>query len=232
MKNFLTLVITGLIMLSLSSYAQTEKEKEQILKATQVNTLLKISEQLEVKNTANRQKALKLAKEKGWIIQKETGQGFMELQGVSENGKPLYYITNNADAAESVSTNEVWSGGSAGLNLDGTGMLAGEWDGGDVLTTHQEFNNTGSSRVTDKDGTSSTHYHATHVGGTIIAGGVEAAAKGMAYNAELDAYDWTNDESEMAAAAADGLLISTTHMAFLLAGLMTDPHGYGMEMNL
>ncbi|WP_462280919.1 S8 family serine peptidase [Salinivirga cyanobacteriivorans] len=214
MKNFFTLVITGLIMLSLSSHAQTQKEKEQILKATQVNKLLDISKRLEAQNAANRQKALKLAKEKGWIIQKETGQGFMELQGVSENGKPLYYITNNADAAESVSTNEVWSGGSAGLNLDGTGMLAGEWDGGDVLTTHQEFNNTGSSRVTDKDGVSSTHYHATHVAGTIIAGGVEAAAMGMAYNAALDAYDWDYDESEMAAAAADGLLISNHSYGF------------------
>ncbi len=87
-------------------------------------------------------------------------------------------------------------------------MIAGEWDGGDVLTTHQEFNNTGSSRVTDKDGVSETHYHATHVAGTIMAGGVQSAAKGMAYNANLDAYDWDNDESEMATAAAEGLLIS------------------------
>ena len=215
MKKNLTLIFIGLIMASFTSHAQTQQEKTQILKATKVNKLLQISEQLNAENTANKEKALEMAKEKGWIIKKETGKGLMELQGVSKNGKPLYYITTNADAAESVSTDEVWSGGSAGLNLDGTGMLAGEWDGGDVLTTHQEFNNTGSSRVTDKDGTGTTNYHATHVAGTIIAGGVEAAAKGMAYNAELDAYDWTNDESEMAAAAADGLLISNHSYGFI-----------------
>lgn len=197
------------LMLSANTVnAQAERAREQILKGTNVEKLLQISKDAQLQYNANKQKALEMAKEKGWIVKKETDRGLIELQGVTENGKPLYYITHNADAAVSVSTDKVYSGGSLGLNLDGTDMIAGEWDGGDVLTTHQEFNNTGTSRVIDKDGVSSTHYHATHVGGTIIAGGVEAAAKGMAYNASLHAYDWNNDESEMAAAAAAGLIIS------------------------
>ncbi len=189
--------------------AQTKSENQKIVSETNVAVLQQMSEKSSEKHLQNKAKALQMAKENNWIVSKEIeGGGFMELQGVTEDGRPLYYITHNEDAAISTSTNKVYSGGGLGLDLDGTGMTAGEWDGGDVRTTHQEFNNTGSSRVTDMDGVSSTHYHATHVAGTIMAGGVQPAAKGMAYNASLDAYDWTNDESEMATAAANGLLIS------------------------
>ena len=203
-----TLFLTVFVFLVGIAFGQTKQEKQEIISKTNVKALQEFAKKKKKEYEANYAKALKMAKEKGWIIRKETGKGLMELQGVTEKGKPIYYITHNADAAESVSTDKVYSGGSLGLDLDGSGMTAGEWDGGDVLTTHQEFNNTGSSRVTDQDGSTITHYHSTHVAGTIIAGGVEAAAKGMAYNANLDAYEWTNDESEMATAAAGGLLIS------------------------
>jgi Subtilase family/Secretion system C-terminal sorting domain len=211
MKRKLNLVFTLLFCLGLffNAYSQTKEEKAKIIEKTRVDYLLDFAKEKSEKYKLNKAKALELAKEKGWIISKQIkGGNFMELQGVTEDGRPLYYFTHNADAAISTAADKVYSGGGLGLDLDGTGMIAGEWDGGDVLTTHQEFNNTGSSRITDKDGVSSTHYHATHVAGTIMAGGVEAAAKGMAYNANLDAYDWTNDNDEMAAAAAAGLLIS------------------------
>ncbi|MEA3504460.1 MAG: S8 family serine peptidase, partial [Bacteroidota bacterium] len=209
------LLLVLFISLLHNGYSQTQLEKTTVLKETNVSALKLMAERSALAYKANKEKALKLASKKGWEIRKEFEGGFYELQGVSESGQPIYYITTNADAAESVSTNELYTGGSLGLSLDGTDMTAGEWDGGDVLTTHQEFNNTGSSRVTDKDGVNSTHYHATHVAGTIIAGGVQAAAKGMAYNASLDAYDWNSDEAEMAAAAADGLLISNHSYGYI-----------------
>jgi hypothetical protein len=211
MKRKLNLGLTFLFCLGLffNSYGQTKEEKAKILKQTKSDYLLDFAKEKSEKYNKNKAKALELAKEKGWVVSKQIeGGNFMELQGVTEDGRPLYYITHNATAAATTATDKVYSGGGLGLDLDGTGMTAGEWDGGDVLTTHVEFNNTGSSRITDKDGVSSTHPHATHVAGTIMAGGVDAAAKGMAYNANLDAYDWNDDESEMAAAAAAGLLIS------------------------
>ena len=130
----------------------------------------------------------------------------MELQRLAPTGKPVYYITENADAADTVSTDELWPGGSTGLNLSGSGITVGEWDGGAVLATHQEL----SGRVSQQDGETTVSYHATHVAGTIIASGVDPNAKGMAFAANLDAYNWTDDEGEMAAAAADenGLTLS------------------------
>ncbi len=212
-KNLLLKTALWLVILSwvstTSLLAQSKSEKQDIIAQTNVTYLRAQSDML--RQTAEKEKklAVKKAKQNNWIISKEIERkGYMELQRLNADGRPMYYMTNNANAAATVSTNEVWAGGSAGLDLDGTGMIAGEWDGGDVLTTHQEFNNTGTSRIVDKDGTSSTHYHSTHVAGTIVAAGVQANAKGMAYNATLHAYDWNSDNAEMATAASDGLLLS------------------------
>ena len=134
----------------------------------------------------------------------------LEIQHIL-NGKPYYYMTNNANAALSTRADEMWPGGSVGSDVTGSGYdKLGEWDAGGVLTTHQEFG----SRINQIDSPASTHYHATHVAGTMVAKGVDAAAKGMAYEADLDAYDWTNDESEMATAGAASMEVSNHSYGF------------------
>jgi len=164
-----------------------------------------LSQRLKQTYTSEHQKALDMARQKNWPIKKRLQDGAVaELIRLAPNGMPLYYITNNINAARTVSTNQVWPGGSTGLNLTGSGMLVGEWDAAGVLTSHQEFN----GRVTQRDTTDGLNNHSTHVAGTLIASGVQADAQGMSYEARLDAYDWNNDESEMAAAAGNGLLLS------------------------
>ncbi len=148
--------------------------------------------------------ALEYAKANNIPIFIKTGDVFMELMFIDKDGQPQYYITENANSSATISTNRVNPGGGAGLNLDGSGMNVHEWDGGAVRATHQEFGN----RVTQVDGATTTNFHATHVCGTIIASGVQDTAKGMASAAILNAYDWNNDESEMATAGANGALVS------------------------
>lgn len=133
-----------------------------------------------------------------------------------QDGRPIFYATENLNAAISTRTDELWSGGSLGLSLDGSGYdRIGVWDGGKVRTTHQEFNNTGSPRVTQSDGSTSLSNHATHVAGTILAGGVSSAAKGMAFAAEAQSYDWNSDDAEMAAGAAGGMELSNHSYGFI-----------------
>jgi len=151
------------------------------------------------------QRAVEVARQKNWPIRREFPDGkVIELQGISTSGAPVYYKTMNLDAAESVSTDRVWPTGDLGFGLTGAGMTAGEWDAGDVRATHQEFG----SRVTDGDASTGTHDHATHVAGTIMAAGVNPDAQGMAYQANLTAYGWGSDISEMSAEAAGGLILS------------------------
>ena len=132
--------------------------------------------------------------------------GVMQLVGVTQNGIPQYIKTDNSGAAKTIGTDKVNPGGSLGLSLSGSGMTnrIGVWDGGAVRLTHQEFQ----SRAFQTDGATNLIDHATHVAGTMVAGGVTASAKGMAFQAPLKCYDWNNDNSEMSAAAAAGMLIS------------------------
>jgi len=112
-----------------------------------------------------------------------------------ENGRPIYYITFNHNAAISTAADLVRN--TPPYNLNGTNLTVGVWDGGAVLSSHQEFD----GRVTVKDSAAS-HYHSTHVGGTIGAKGVVTSAKGMAPSAKIDSYDWNSDTAEMASRGA------------------------------
>jgi hypothetical protein len=119
--------------------------------------------------------------------------GLCELQ-YFENGCPIYYSSNNAVAAATISTNKIWSGSGGIHNLTGFGILLGIWDEGMVRTTHDEFG----GRVLPGPGESgNTAKHSTHVAGTMIAFGQVANARGMADMASLYSYDWNNDLGEM-----------------------------------
>ena len=213
--QYLTVIFLLQVLFISQMSGQTNQDISDIIKKTNVDNLLNLSKTFSERYLLNKAKAIRTAEENGFLISFFDSQGkFAELQGISESGQLYYYFIDNENAAATLSTNEVYLYGSLGLNLDGTDMTIGEWDGGAVLTTHQEFNNTGNARVTQNDGAVTTSSHSTHVAGTLIAGGVVRQAKGMSYNAELLAHDWNNDESEMAAAAAGGLLISNHSYGF------------------
>lgn len=124
------------------------------------------------------------------------------------DGQPIYKSTDNLEAGRGTKTNRLQPGGSLNLNLDGTGMTVGVWDGGPAQDTHPEFGDASgsSSRVTiidgaTVDGDSGFSSHGTHVSGTIAAKGVNSNALGMAPNVNIKSYNWSNDESEMVTAA-------------------------------
>ena len=135
------------------------------------------------------------------------------MKKLHKDGRPVYYMTDNFYAARTSQVEAVRPGGDLGLSLTGMGVTLGIWDGDRVRDDHQEFINTGQSRVTLKDGSGTTGSHATHVAGTMAAGGIYPIAQGMAYQASLWAYSFFNDENEMASAA--------------LAGLLPSNHSYG-----
>lgn len=172
--------------------------------------LANFSSQLKDTYTVSKQQALSLAGKRGWPISRRSKNGnLLSLQGVNSLGFPIYLIThNNTTAAATTGTNTVQPGGSLGLNLSGSSAILlnklAIWDGGSVYAAHQEF--TGKT-ITIKNSAAILD-HTTHVAGTMIAKGVYAPAKGMAFNAgSLLSWDFDNDISEMSAAAS-GLLLS------------------------
>lgn len=232
MKGTLTRTVFGAglmaaaFCLSCDAAAQSEVALDRRAK------LEKLSQELQEKALAERQRAHELAGRKRLPLRHQPAQGrAIELQRFSPAGDPIYYITDNIDAADTVGTDELWPGGSTGLNLSGLGQNLSQWDEGLVDDTHPEF----SGRVTQGIDIACAPFsapgvslHSTQIAGTQIAAGVghplsfqvppgSDAAKGMAFEATLDVYDWNCDTSEMAAAAAAGEDISN-HSYGIAAG--------------
>lgn len=116
------------------------------------------------------------------------------LVDINENGIPIYKAPLNSGAALTTDVTSLQNQ-SLGLNLQGENMVVGVWDDG-VVKDHIELGN----RVLSKEG-SSEQTHATHVTGTIIATGINSAAKGMAPKASATTWDFENDVGEMASLA-------------------------------
>jgi hypothetical protein len=176
------------------------KKKELADQSSRLNNLFRV----------NFQRAATLAQSRGWAIRRKTKNGgLVSLQGVNSLGFPVYLTTyNNTIAAATTQTNTVQPGGTLQLNLSGASIALNNklaiWDGGSVFKAHQEF---AGKTITIED-TATTIDHATHVAGTMIAKGVYASAKGMAFNAStLHSYYFDNDITKMSA-AAPGLLLS------------------------
>lgn len=194
-------------------------QKQQLVTIEQFAKLQKLSTSLKTFAEKNRAKAFELAKKNNWITFQVKKDGtVMSLQGVDDLGFPMYLITyNNTTAASTTRTNSMYAGGSLGIALNGSSDIligkVGIWDGGSILTSHQEF---AGGRITQKDSPSSSSEHATHVAGTIMASGVYPIARGMAWGLQkLYAYDFNSDASEMTTEASNGMLISNHSYGYI-----------------
>lgn len=200
MKNRIVIIVISLI------FSQQMNAQVQTKKTILINT----AKSLEMEYRASYADALIKAKEKRWPLFYQAGNNRRSLMGMDASGWPIYY-TSFADPihAITVNTNKLWSTTSNGFNLTGENdslkNTFGVWDQGSVLTNHVELIN----RIVQKDNATTPYDHGTHVIGIVMAKGLNPLAKGMSYNLKgAYSYDWNNDNSEMSAAAANGLLIS------------------------
>lgn len=172
-------------------------------------------ENIELLRQLDRQEQARLARVQAYlktnpktITSKKDGINFTQIYDIVD-GVVLYRSTNNLNAGRATKTSHLQVGGDLELDLDGTGMTVGVWDGGPADLNHPEFQNSDNSgsriNVVDfamsDDDPGEFSGHATHVSGTIAAKGVFAEAKGMATNINVNSYNWTNDYAEMISAA-------------------------------
>jgi len=103
---------------------------------------------------------------------------------------PRFGVVNDSNRAR-VGAN---TANGAPYNLDGSGVSVMVYDAGTARATHQDFG----GRATVRDG-SGTHYHATHVSGTIGGDGAASAGqyKGMAPGTTIESYGFEYDGSNI-----------------------------------
>jgi hypothetical protein len=207
MNKLYTAIVASFLLLCFS--LETSAQQALVSEAKK-KELANISQHAQDLYTTSYQKALSLAKTYKWPIVRHTKSGgLVLLQGVNSLGFPIYLATfDNIIAAATTQTNSVQPGGSLDINVSGSSTFLNNklaiWDGGSVYKAHQEF----AGKTITLENTVSYIDHATHVAGTMIAKGVYAPAKGMAFNATtLHSYYFDNDITSMGTAAS-GLLLS------------------------
>jgi hypothetical protein len=138
---------------------------------------------------------------------------------VNTNEGPLYVVDCNLEAAQTISTTNVWPAGSSGLNLNGTNRTIFMWDEGEPLLTHVELY----PRVSLSDSTTTNLAdHSTAVASTLVGGGVNVlygngtnnlgrAAKGMSFAGNVQAASFLKDIIEMTAEAGTNNMLLSNH---------------------
>jgi hypothetical protein len=147
-------------------------------------------------------------------------------------GYPIWITSHNQIAAAGISADELWPTNSApwpssstGKDLTGTNVLLGVWEvGGGVNTNHAEYG----GRVLQMDTVTNLADHATGVVGTMAAHGntislpgipTGSVARGVAFDAYIDAYDTWDFASEISDASID---------ATNTVGLRLSNHSWGI----
>ncbi len=231
MNKRIVSLFSFLALCSWSATAQNQVQKNKITTSYKESIADDKKAALLKGHALKKQKAVDLAKDNNISLGGVTKEGRVyRLQRIDEFGNYIYYITHNEGSRVTAKVNDIAPGGSLGLNLDGTGVTVGVWDGASALATHVEFGDgRGSSRVLAKDNIPNVatlnggdlnqfvrgYSHSTHVVGTIAAKGISANARGMAPEAVVISYNWDDDVNEMNdEAETNGLLVSN--------------HSYGM----
>ncbi len=191
-----------LAMLAIVSGLAATVEAQPAVRQTDVQALSDLAKRFAERFRVEHAAAVLWARQQGIALPPtEQPDGRIVRLMILQDGRPIYYMTHNADAADSVSTDEIQVGGSSGYDLDGSGVALHIWDGGSVRDTHREL--VGRVTLAQVVGLSN---HSTHVAGTMIAKGLSPAAHGMANKAELTSYDFHNDEAEMAAEGPNAVI--------------------------
>lgn len=205
MKNYLLPLLTLLCFTSIF-YGQTQEEVKVITAQYDMAKLKEKEAYYRKLAKTEKEKAQAQAVAKGWplFVKKDDGN-ILELMRLTSDGYPIYYSTENVNAARTTRANFLNTGGGMGLNLNGQGMMVRVWDGGNVRTTHTAFG----GRVSLGDNSSNgTIQHATHVTGTMVASANPASVKGMAFEATARTFDWNDDVAEAISEVQSGMLIS------------------------
>ena len=200
-----TLLFLSFMSVGLS---QTALERKTIKANSNLIELSKLEKKV-AKTTPTVSELRKQAEEIGLKFSGEYKGTLFQFAGFYADGSPRFLQTYNSGAAVTTSTNKLYKE-SGVFNLTGKGMTVGEWDGGGVLSSHVEL----AGRVEQRDSPPATNGHSTHVAGTLIAAGIYPEARGMAYEANLVAYDWNSDAQEAIREAANGLLLSNHSYGF------------------
>jgi hypothetical protein len=212
-KIFVLLALSCLVLFSAS--AQTAQELNKIKSTLNETTLSTILTRFQSEFETNQKRIADYLTKNPAVKRTFVKDGSVYfLQRITPEGRLIYINTKNRESGTLIKADQLYSGGSVGINISGQNMVAGVWDGGQVRDTHELLSGkTGMQLDQLFDGSGDNHAgnnHQTHVSGTIVGKdiAIQPSARGIAFNASAQNYDWDNDLTEMTSFAGSGYLIS------------------------
>jgi serine protease AprX len=146
------------------------------------------------------------------------------IKDIDAKGRPLYINTkSNRESGALIKADQLYKGGSLGVEIAGKDMVAGVWDTGQVRVTHELLSGKAKmapDQTLDLDGSGdgfSGSNHMTHVTGTMVGKDLakQPSARGIAHEATAICYDMNADLVEMNEFAKGGYLISNHSYGYL-----------------
>jgi hypothetical protein len=135
-----------------------------------------------------RAEALIATNQYGWtdVITNEAGDVLGEVIGLDYRGIPIYEGSYSLDAAGTSGITNLRTGGSSGLNIDGTGAEVAMWDVHLPRFNHQEFIRDGESRISSLYSHPTINKsHPTLIAGILGAAGINQEVRGMAPQVDI-----------------------------------------------
>lgn len=211
-KNLkIAIAATGLLLATNETFAQTSLERSKIKENINQVTLdtLKTHFQTQHNEDELRIRQYLLLHPEATRTYEQNGSVYF-LQKIGMDGNPIYINTKNKASGEMIRANQLYPGGSLNLSITGTGMVTGIWDGGQVRATHELLTGHVTMQAGQTLNSTNGNNHMTHVSGTMVGKDIanQPSARGIAYDATAQNYDWDNDKTEMTTFAGNGFLIS------------------------
>lgn len=219
--KYLPLVVFNLLIFAFSVKAQTAEDRAKIMSEYQARNPQSKNARLSAE-TALRQESVATNLRVENYLQKyptlkrtfvKNGSLYF-LKDIDVDGNPVYINTKNKDSGILIKADQLYTGGTLGVNINGQNMVAGVWDGGQVRATHELLSGKVAMQAGQTlDGSASNfsgNNHQTHVSGTMVGKDIanQPSARGIAFGATALNYDFSDDFAEMTPFAAGGYLIS------------------------
>ena len=173
MKNWLKLAIGATTLAAFAVHAQTADERRTLRKPLEVEALSTLADELTAQFDADEARVAEYLRDNPQQLRSEVKNGIVHyLVRIDADGQPIFRADRsgvdaqkNRASGQLIKADSLYPGGSIGVNVTGTGMVAGVWEISAVRETHELF----AGKAINQPGQSATAgigNHAAHVTGT------------------------------------------------------------------
>ena len=226
MKNWLKLAIGATTLAAFAVNAQSLQDRRAIRESFDSDAVSSLAEELQTKFDASEARVAQYLVDNPKQLRSEVKNGMVHyLARIDADGQPMFRVNKaNVDGQKNRESGTLMKAdslypavgatpaGSIGVNITGTGMVAGVWEIDYVLESHELFAGKAKNQPLAEGEAAPTGdgNHSAHVTGTMI--GVDLAsrpsARGIAFSATSQNFTAQGDLRKMAGFAAAGYLIS------------------------